>query len=134
MADFISEFSAQLAAAPQAASKRPQQQSEGQLTVDVLQDDDNIIIQAAIAGVTSAQLDISITNDMVTIKGRRPRPMIDPSRYYHQELYWGPFSRSIILPVEVDPDAVKASMKNGLLTITIPKLEKLRTKRIKVSE
>ncbi len=133
MEDLLSELSAQLAVAP-AAAKKKLQQPEGQLTVDVCQDDNNIIIQSAIAGVTNDQLNISITNDVVTIKGRRRQINMDPDRYYHQELYWGPFSRSIILPVEVDPDGVRASLKNGLLTIVIPKLEKLRTKRIKISE
>lgn len=132
MADYLTELTAQLAGAQ--APKKKLQQPEGQLTVDVHQDDENIIIQSAIAGVTSENIDISITNDMITIRGKRPPPNVDPRQYYHQELYWGPFSRSIILPVKVDPDGAKASMKHGLLTVILPKLERLRTKRIKISE
>lgn len=132
MADYLTELTAQLAGAP--APKKKSQQPEGQLTVDVHQDDENIIIQSAIAGVTSENIDISITNDMITIRGKRLSSNVDSSQYYHQELYWGPFSRSIILPVKVDPDGAKASMKNGLLTVTLPKLERLRTKRIKISD
>ena len=71
---------------------------------------------------------------MVTIKGKRATPeKIRSSDYYYQELFWGPFSRSIILPEDVDSDSAKASMKNGLLTVRLPKLVKSRTKKIKIS-
>ena len=86
------------------------------------------------AGVSEKDLDISVTNDMVTIKGSRmPEQKVRSSDYYYQELYWGPFSRSIILPVDIDADSAKASMKNGILTIRLPKLDKIRTKKIKIS-
>ena len=114
--------------------KEPRQESEGQLTIDVFQTEDDVVIQSTIAGVSDKDLDISVTNDMVTIKGvRMPEQKIRPSDYYYQELYWGPFSRSIILPVDVDADSAKASMKNGILTIQLPKLDKIRTKKIKIS-
>jgi HSP20 family protein len=114
--------------------KEPRQENEGQLTIDVFQTEDDVVIQSTIAGVSDKELDISVTNDMVTIKGARmPEQKIRPSDYYYQELYWGPFSRSVILPVDVDADNAKASMKNGILTIRLPKLDKIRTKKIKVS-
>lgn len=114
--------------------KKPRQESEGQLTIDVFQSEDEVIIQSTIAGVSDKDLDISVTNDMVTIKGSRtPEQKVRPSDYYYQELYWGPFSRSIILPVDIDADSAKASMKNGILTIRLPKLDKIRTKKIRVS-
>ncbi|MBI2068755.1 MAG: Hsp20/alpha crystallin family protein [Candidatus Yanofskybacteria bacterium] len=128
-----------------AASKKParpdgrsggesRQVAEGHLTIDVFQTEDEVIIQSTIAGVDTNDLDISVTNDMVTIKGKRqPEDKIKPSDYYWQELYWGPFSRSIILPVDVDADAAKASMKNGLLTIRLPKMDRVRTKKIRIS-
>lgn len=117
------------------STKESRNEPEGQLTVDVFQDDEHIIIQSTIAGVGQEDIDISITNDMVTIKGRRaPDMKVRPSDYFYRELYWGPFSRSIILPVDIDADGAKASMKNGLLTIKLPKLEKLRTKKIRISE
>ncbi len=117
-----------------ASGKAPRQESEGQLTIDVFQTEDEIVIQSTIAGVSDKDLDISVTNDMVTIKGSRtPEQRIKPSDYYYQELYWGPFSRSIILPVDVDADSAKASMKNGILTIRLPKLDKVKTKRIRIS-
>lgn len=106
---------------------------EGQLTVDVYQTEDDIIIKSTIAGVTSEDIDISITNDMVTIKGvRKPDERVRQNDYYYQELYWGPFSRSVILPEDIDADNAKALMKNGILTLRLPKLSKTRTKKIKV--
>lgn len=114
--------------------KEPKQVSEGHLTIDVFQTEDEVVIQSTIAGVDANDLDISVTNDMVTIKGKRmSEQKIKSSDYYWQELYWGSFSRSIILPVDVDADAAKASMKNGLLTIRLPKMDRIRTKKIKIS-
>ncbi len=115
-------------------AKQKEKEEEGQLTVDVYQTDDEIVIKSTIAGVTADDLDISITNDMVTIKGSRgSEEKIKQSDYYYQELYWGAFSRSIILPEEIDADNAKASMKNGVLTIRLPKLAKSRTKKIKIT-
>ncbi len=120
--------------ATKSASKTKQREEEGQLTVDVYQTDDEVVIKSTIAGVTADDLDISITNDMVTIKGSRgSEEKIKQSDYYYQELYWGAFSRSIILPEEIDADNAKASMKNGVLTIRLPKLAKSRTKKIKIT-
>ena len=120
--------------ATKSVSKAKQKEEEGQLTVDVYQTDDDIVIKSTIAGVTADDLDISITNDMVTIKGSRgSEEKIKQSDYYYQELYWGAFSRSIILPEEIDADNAKASMKNGVLTIKLPKLAKSRTKKIKIT-
>jgi HSP20 family protein len=115
--------------------KEQKKESEGQLTVDVFQDEDNLYIQSTIAGVGSDSIDISVTNDMVTIKGKRsPEQSVRASEYYYQELYWGPFSRSVILPVDVDADNAKATMKNGILTIKLPKLEKSKMKKIRILE
>ena len=98
---------------------------EGQLTVDVFQGNKEIVIQATIGGVRSEDIDVSIAKDMVTIKGHRQKTeKIKQSDYFHQELYWGSFSRSIILPVDIDVDKSKASIKNGLLSIRLPVLNK----------
>jgi HSP20 family protein len=106
---------------------------EGALTVDVFKDDGDIVIQSTIAGATAQDLDISILNDMVTIRGtREPEAAVRPDDYYYQELYWGPFSRSIILPEEVDESGAKASMKNGILTIRLPTMNKSKTRKLKV--
>jgi len=109
------------------------EEQEGQLTVDVFQDDQNIVIQSTIAGVSPDDLDVSITNDMVTIRGERRRQYdIDDEDYFYQECYWGTFSRSIILPVEIDSDRAEAKIKNGVLTIRIPKANAAMTRKLKV--
>jgi HSP20 family molecular chaperone IbpA len=109
------------------------EEQEGQLTVDVFQDDENIVIQSTIAGVAPDDLDVSITNDMVTIRGERRQPYeVDHEDYFYQECYWGTFSRSIILPVEIDSDRAEAKIKNGVLTIRIPKANAAMTRKLKV--
>ena len=109
------------------------EEQEGQLTVDVFQDDTNIIIQSTIAGVTPEDLDVSITNDMVTIRGERRRSFdVDPEDYFYQECYWGVFSRSIILPIEIDSDRAEAKIKNGILTIRIPKANTAMTRKLTI--
>lgn len=109
------------------------EEQEGQLTVDVFQDDQNIVVQSTIAGVAPDDLDVSITNDMVTIRGeRRHSFQVDPEDYFYQECYWGTFSRSIILPVEIDADRAEAKIKNGILTIRIPKANAAMTRKLKV--
>jgi HSP20 family protein len=106
-------------------------ESEGQLTIDVYQTPNEVVIKSTIAGVSPEDIDISITNDMITIKGRRQKDEeVKEEDYYYQECYWGPFSRSVILPVDVEVDKAEASMKNGILTIKLPKIEKVKTKKI----
>ncbi|TSC93122.1 MAG: hypothetical protein CEN91_298 [Candidatus Berkelbacteria bacterium Licking1014_85] len=107
---------------------------EGQLAIDVHQTEDDVIVKAPLAGVDPKDLEIGITDDVVTIRGhRKSNDTIASENYYTQECYWGAFSRTYILPIKVDPDAGKAELKNGILTITIPKLEKTKTKYIKVN-
>jgi HSP20 family protein len=107
--------------------------SEGQLTIDVYQTDNDIVIKSTIAGVKPEDLDVSINNDMITIRGeRRQDEQVTQENYYYQECYWGGFSRSVILPVDILPDKVEASMKNGILTIRMPKADTTRTKKIQV--
>ncbi len=109
------------------------EEQEGQLTVDVFQDDQNIVIQSTIAGVSPDDLDVSITNDMVTVRGERRRMYdVDSEDYFYQECYWGTFSRSIILPVEIDADRAEAKIKNGILTVRIPKANAAMTRKLKV--
>ncbi|OGD29634.1 hypothetical protein A2833_02085 [Candidatus Azambacteria bacterium RIFCSPHIGHO2_01_FULL_44_55] len=107
--------------------------AEGQLTIDVFQTPSDIVIKSTIAGVKPDELDIAITNDMVTVRGRRDKDEnISHDDYFYQECYWGPFSRSVILPVDVEADKAMASLKNGVLTIKLPKAAKLKTKKISV--
>ncbi len=107
--------------------------SEGQLTIDVYQTDNDIVIKSTIAGVKPEDLDVSINNDMVSIRGERKNDeMVGEENYYYQECYWGTFSRSVILPVDVLADKAEASMKNGILTIRLPKADNTKTKKIQV--
>ncbi|MBI3115545.1 MAG: Hsp20/alpha crystallin family protein [Candidatus Kerfeldbacteria bacterium] len=107
----------------------------GQLAVDVYQTPEHIVIESTIAGVRPEDLDISVTNDMVTIKGvRRREQTVADEDYLFRECYWGGFSRRIILPVDVRTDSVNATMKDGILTITLPKVERPKPKSVRVSE
>lgn len=108
---------------------------EGQLSIDVYQTPSEIIVKSTIAGVKPEDIDISINNDMLTIRGRRE--MIETVRdqdYLYRECYWGSFSRSIILPVEIESDKVDASLENGVLTVTLPKAKNAKQITIKVKE
>ncbi len=106
---------------------------EGQLAVDVYQTDDDVVLKAPIAGVRPEDLEISITDEVVTIKGERKElGEIARENYLCQECYWGAFARAYVLPVAVTGDKAQASLKNGILTIKIPKQEKTKVKTIEV--
>ena len=108
-------------------------ETEGQLWIDVYQTPTDIVIKSTIAGVKPEDLDIAITNDMVTIRGRRESDdSLEKDDYFYQECYWGPFSRSIILPVDVQTEKSLATLKNGVLMIKLPKSEKIKTKKIEI--
>ncbi|MCX6703227.1 MAG: Hsp20/alpha crystallin family protein [Candidatus Zambryskibacteria bacterium] len=106
---------------------------EGQLTIDVYQTGNDIVVKCMVAGVRPEDLEITITRDMVTIKGRREtEKTIREEDYYHQELYWGSFSRTVMLPAEVDVEEADAVEKHGLLIIKLPKIDKHRQAKLKV--
>lgn len=109
------------------------EEEEGQLAIDAFQDDDSVTIMAPIAGVKVEDLEISITDEVVTIKGARKNDQeIDRQSYFVQECYWGNFMRSYILPVSVDAAKADAHLRNGILVIRIPKQEKTKTRVLKV--
>jgi len=110
-----------------------EEQQDGELPVDMYQTGDAIIIRALVAGVSPDDLDIAITRDMVTIRGSREeyREAADDD-YYHRELFWGSFSRTLVLPEEVLIDEAEAQEKHGLLEIRLPKVDKGRSARLKV--
>lgn len=127
-------------AAPQEAPKARKSKewlmdaTEGQLSLDVYQTENDVVIKSTVAGISSNDIDITITNDMLTVKGARSRDeKVRPEDYYYQECYWGPFSRSVILPADVEADQIKATLKNGILTIRLPKSEKVKTKKISIN-
>jgi len=110
-----------------------EQEVEGQLAVDVFQTKESVVIKAPIAGVDPKQLEVAIAEDVVTIRGERvDDSTVDRENYYVQECYWGAFSRSIIMPVSVNADKAEASLKNGVLTIAIPKVIQDKVKKIRV--
>ncbi len=97
---------------------------EGELVVDVYETDKSFVVLAAIAGVLIKDMDISIEKDMMVIKGNRcdPHGQAD-KKYFYQECYWGPFSRKIVLPENINIEEADAQMEKGLLTIKIPKID-----------
>jgi len=106
---------------------------EGQLNIDMYQTKDNVIIKSTIAGVRPEDIDITVANDMVTIKGsRRKDESVPQDDYFYQECYWGNFSRSVIIPVDIESEEIEADLKDGILTVIIPKAAKAKTKKVKV--
>ena len=98
-------------------------ESDGQVALDVYQTEDHLVIKAPIAGVKENDLELAITDEVVTIKGSRSDThAVSREAYFVQECYWGGFTRSYILPVAVDADRAQAVLNAGLLMITIPKL------------
>lgn len=108
-------------------------EGEGQLTVDVYQTPETIIVESTIAGVKPDDIDIDVTAESVTIRGERHQEeKIAENDYFYRECFWGKFSRSIILPQEVDPDKAHSTLRNGVLTIKLPKIHRNKSKKIKV--
>lgn len=109
-------------------------ESEGKLPIDLYKSGDDLVIQSPIAGVTTEDLEIVIQGDIINIKGVRMKPTGEPDKsYFFQECYWGPFSRQIVLPEEVDPSRVQARLKDGILTIRIPRIEKDKKRKITIN-
>lgn len=112
---------------------RLEEEEEAQLTVDVYQTPTDVIVQTMVAGVVPDNLSITITRDMITIRGKREENQsINTDNYFVQELYWGSFSRTISLPEEVDPEEAEAIEKHGLLIIKLPKINKDKETKLKV--
>lgn len=107
--------------------------TDAELTIDMFETPTEIVIRTMVAGVRPEDLDISITRDMVTIRGERESERtVSDEDYFHRELYWGSFSRAIVLPKEVEVEEAEASEKHGLLTIRLPKIDKNKQAKLKV--
>ncbi len=105
----------------------------GELAVDVYQTPDAIVIKALVAGVQPNTIDIGLTREMLTISGmREDEREVEEDNYFQRELYWGSFSRTILLPEEIDVDMAEASEKHGILMIRLPKVNKKRQTKLKV--
>jgi len=106
---------------------------DGELEVDVYQTEDAVVVKALVAGIVPTNLDISLTRDMVTIHGTREEEReVEDDNYFQKELYWGSFSRTILLPEEVDVDEAEALEKHGILVIRLPKINKAKATKLKV--
>lgn len=106
---------------------------DGELPIDMYRTADSIVIRALVAGIHPEDLEVAITRDMVTIRGTREEDQeVADEDYQFRELYWGSFSRTIVLPEEILIDEASAKEKHGLLTITLPKVDKDRSTKLKV--
>lgn len=106
---------------------------DGELPVDVYNTPTEIIVKTMVAGIKPENLDIDITRSMVSIKGTRTSSAeVEEKDFYHKELYWGTFARSVTLPEEIDVEESEATEKNGLLTIRLPKIDKAKQNKLKV--
>lgn len=109
------------------------EEPQGELAVDIYQTPDAIVVKALVAGVQPTSIDISLTREMLTISGmREDEREVEEDNYFQRELYWGSFSRTILLPEEVDVDMAEASEKHGILMIRLPKINKKRQTKLKV--
>lgn len=134
--DFFDDERSSRAPAPagkNAAQAWDAEEASEELQVDVYQTPEAIVIKALIAGVQPSSIDISLTRETVTIRGTREEEReVEDHDYYHRELYWGTFSRTIMLPEEIDPDRAEASEKHGVLVLRLPKINKARETKLKV--
>lgn len=109
------------------------EEEEGELSIDLYETPNDIIVRAMVAGVRPDDLTIDISREMVTIRGSRESMKEETgNNYYHKELFWGSFVRTIILPAEIETEEVEATEKHGLLTIKLPKIDKDKRAKIKV--
>lgn len=109
--------------------------TEGQLAVDVHQTDDAVIVKTMTAGVNPNDIEITVSRDTITIRGKRQSEHeVHEHNYFHKELYWGSFSRTIMLPCEVESEEANAKEDHGLLTITLPKIDKNKQTKIKIKQ
>ncbi len=95
--------------------------AEGQLAVDVAQTENELVVVAAMAGTKPENIELHLHNDLLTIRGERFSPAGISGEHFYQECYWGKFSRSIILPINVKAEMAQAQYINGVLVIRLPK-------------
>ena len=120
-------------AAPDPWATAGEEETEGELALDVYQTASDIIVQTFVAGVKPEDLEIHITRDMLTLRGKREESHTTRGHdFFSKELYWGSFSRTISLPQEVEPEDAEAIERHGLLTIRLPKIDKNKHSNLKV--
>jgi HSP20 family protein len=105
----------------------------GQLAVDVYETDEKLVVKARTAGVNKEELDVSISDGILTISGTLSSgDETDATNWHIQECYWGEFSRTLALPVSVKEDEVEAILKDGVLSISFTKVKQEQAKKIQV--
>ena len=110
-----------------------EENDEAELSIDVFQTPTDIIVQTMVAGVKPEDLELSVSRDMLTIRGKREEARtINEDNYFAKELYWGKFSRTLSLPAEVEPEEVEATEKHGLVTIKIKKVDKEKKNNVRI--
>ena len=115
------------------ATVKEEEETDGELALDVYQTASDIIVQTFVAGVKPEDLEIHITRDMLTLRGKREESHSAAGQdFFSKELYWGSFSRTISLPQEVEPEDAEAIERHGLLTIRLPKIDKNKHSNLKV--
>lgn len=108
-------------------------EEDAELAIDLSQTPNDIIIKTMVAGVDPEDLDVSISQEMVVIRGTRSSSSQSSNNdYVHQELFWGSFSRTILLPNEVKAEEAVAELKHGLLTIRLPKIDKQKQTKLRI--
>jgi len=102
-------------------------------SLDMSESKDNFVVKAEVPGIDAKDIDISLTGDVLTIRGEKKQEKEEREEDYHLvERSYGSFSRSVRLPAEVESNKIKASYKNGILNITLPKSEKVKAKEVKI--
>ena len=109
-----------LVSSPQEAWE--EQEEEGQLAVDVAETATELVVMATMAGTRPEDIELHLHNDFLTIRGRRAAPFVGFSHHFIQECYWGAFSRTVVLPVDVKSELAQSEYRNGVLTIRLPKM------------
>lgn len=105
----------------------------GELPIDMYQTKDDVVVKATLPGIKPDEVDITITGDTLTIKGEHKEEQeIKKEDYLYKERSYGTFSRSLLIPVQVKSDKAEATFEDGILTLTIPKVEEVKPRQIKV--
>ena len=96
---------------------------EGQLAIDVAQTENEVVVVSTMAGADTENIEVYVHNDLLTIRGQRISPIATEmeGEYFHEECFWGKFSRTVVLPIDVKGDMAKAEYKNGVLVVRVPK-------------
>lgn len=110
-----------------------QETAEEELSVDLFETPDNIVVRAMIPGIRKEDLDVSLTRDSITIRGeRKEEQTVSENDFHVKELFWGSFSRTLTLPHEIDIDGAEASESQGVLTISLPRIDKGKKTKLKI--